>query len=217
MRAEAARHWGRLTEANPHLWDGRILGVVAAAARDLPLLIEDGVLRAEALEEAYSVFIHWRDSGFPEIGIRNLFGSALVASKDGALLYGVMGGTTANAGRVYPPGGSLEPSDVDDAGRVGVLASIARELEEETGLRAKDARRGDLVAAFDGPRISIAQLFHYDATAEALAARIRSNLDVQEHRELDDVVIVRRAADAAAAGTVPPYAAALADWYSAGQ
>ena len=127
MRAEAARHWSRLTEANPHLWDGRILGVVAAAARDLPLLIEDGVLRAEALEEAYSVFIHWRDSGFPEIGIRNLFGSALVASKDGALLYGLMGGTTANAGRVYPPGGSLEPSDVDDAGRVGVLASIARE------------------------------------------------------------------------------------------
>lgn len=211
MRAAAARHWTEISAANRHLWDGRILGAVVSSAGDLSLRIEHGVLHAEAREEAFSVFLHWRDAGFPEIGIRNLFGSALIVSSDGALIFGLMGGATANAGRVYPPGGSLEPTDVDDEGRVDVLASIKRELEEETGLSAGEARPGGMVAAFDGPRISIARLFHFDTPAETLAKRIRANLAAQHHPELDDVVIVRSAADAAAAGSVPPYAAALAD------
>ncbi len=214
MRAAAAAHWAELSAANPHLWDGRILGVTAQDG-DPPLSIIDGVLRAEAREDAYSVFLHWRDSGFPEIGIRNVFGSALIASNDGAFIFGVMGGTTANAGRVYPPGGSLEPSDVDAEGKVSVLASIDRELEEETGLTASEAKLGPLLVTFEGARISIGRVFRFDEPAAALAARIRANLDRQAHRELDDVVIVRSAADAAAAGYVIPYAAALADRGSA--
>ncbi len=210
MRAAAAAHWAKLSAANPHLWNGRILGVSAQTGDPL-LAIVDGVLQGEAREDAYSVFMHWRDSGFPEIGIRNVFGSALIASSDGAFIYGVMGGTTANAGRVYPPGGSLEPSDVDAEGRVGVLASIDRELEEETGLTAGEAERGPLLVTFEGARISVGRVFRFDEPAASLAARIRTNLERQEHRELDDIVVVRSAADAAAAGNVVPYAAFLAD------
>ena len=210
MRVAAAAHWAQLSAANPHLWDGRILGVTAQQGNP-PLAIVDGVLRAEAREDAYSVFLHWRDSGFPEIGIRNVFGSALIASNDGAFLYGVMGGTTANAGRVYPPGGSLEPSDVDAEGRVGLLASIDRELEEETGLTAGEAELGPLLVTFEGARISVGRVFRFEESAVSLAERVRANLEQQEHRELDDVVIVRSAADAAAAGSVVPYAAALVD------
>src|SRR5690606_25362682 len=139
------------------------------------------------------------------------FGSALIISNDGAFLYGVMGGTTANAGRVYPPGGSLEPSDVDAEGRVGLLASIDRELEEETGLTAGEAELGPLLVTFEGARISVGRVFRFEEPAVSLADRIRANLEQQEHRELDDVVIVRSAADAAAAGSVVPCAAALAD------
>jgi 8-oxo-dGTP pyrophosphatase MutT (NUDIX family) len=210
MRAAAELHWAGLSAANPHLWDGRILGVTAQQG-ELPLSIVDGVLTAEAREEAFSVFLHWRDSGFPEIGIRNVFGSALIASNDGAFIYGLMGGVTANAGRVYPPGGSLEPTDVDAEGRVGVLASIGRELAEETGLTAGEAELGRLLVTFDGPRISVARVFRFDQPAGELAARIRGNLELQDYRELADVIVVRSAADAAAAGEVPPYAAALAD------
>ena len=210
MRAAVPGRWQAMLAQNPHLWDGRILGVTK------PVIGDDGIVRAEAREEAYSAFLVWREAGFPEIGIRNMFGSGLIVSSDGALIYGIMGGTTANAGRVYPPAGTLEPRDINAEGMVDIQGSIAIELMEETGLHIDEARRGGMVAVLDEPRISIAQALHFPATAEELLSRIRANLDRQEERELADVVAVRSAADARAAGDPPPYAAALADAIGSG-
>jgi hypothetical protein len=209
LRAEVGPCWARLLAANPQLWDGRIIGVTR------PLVDADGVLRAEAREDAYSAFLTWRDADFPDIGMHNLFGSALIATSDGALIYGIMGADTANAGRVYPPGGSLEPRDVLADGRVDVAGCTDLELEEETGLLASTARKGALVAVFDGPRISIGQVYHFDEPSERLVARIRGNLDQQEHRELADVVAIRSRSDAERAGAVP-YAVAVAEAFAAG-
>lgn len=194
LRASVSGGWAAMLEANPHLWDGRILGVSP------PVIGEDGILRSEAREDAFSAFLTWREAGFPEIGLRNLFGSALVVSADGFLILGVMGDDTANAGRIYPPGGSLEPRDVLEDGRVDVARSTEIELAEETGLNASDARLGNLVAVLDGPRVSIGQAFHFDASAEELLAKIRADLERQEHRELADVVAIKRASDAAGRG-----------------
>lgn len=207
-RARVAAYWQGALAANPHLWDGRILGLCAPG--NAASLVEDGVLRAQAREDAYSVFMSWRDEGFPEIGMVHAFGTALIISGDGALIYGVMGGQTANAGRIYPPGGSLEPRDVLPDGRVDVLGCIATELEEETGLTAADARIGVLVAILDGPRVSVGRVFHFAEPAEALLARIRANLVLQEEQELADVVAVRSRAEAIAVGAVP-YAIAVAE------
>lgn len=211
LRASVAGRWAAMVEANPHLWDGRILGVSP------PVIGEDGILRSEAREDAFSAFLTWREAGFPEMGIRNLFGSALVVSADGFLILGLMGDDTANAGRIYPPGGSLEPRDVLENGRVDVAGSTEMELTEETGLHPADARRGKLVAVIDGPRISIGQAFHFDASADALLTQIRANLDRQEHRELADVVALKRAADAAGRGQVMAYTAALLDLWQDGK
>lgn len=214
QRAGVADYWRGATEANPHLWDGRILGLCApdgGAPR-----VEDGVLRAVALEDAYSAFMFWRQQGFPDIGMSHAFGWALIVSSDNAVIYGVMGRHTANAGRVYPPGGSLEPRDVLPDGRVDVPRCIALELEEETGLRAEEAEGGPMVAVFDGPRLSFGRVFRFDAPAAQLVGRIRANLATQEHRELDDVVVIRSRADAEAAGAVP-YATAVADAFERGE
>ncbi|GLQ54604.1 NUDIX hydrolase [Devosia nitrariae] len=215
MRHAVAMHWQRLIADNPHLWDGRILGVQAPGTPG-GAAVEDGVLRGLAREDAYSAFLTWRDQGFAEIGIRNLFGSALIASSDNALIYGVMGGTTANAGRVYPPGGSLEPRDVTPDGRVDIERSIALELTEETGLETSEAEVEGMVAVFDGPRISIGRVFRFKQSAEELVGRIRADLDQQEHRELADVVAVRSGAEVAAAGSAPPFAEAIADMFQSG-
>lgn len=209
LRAQVGSCWAELLAANPHLWDGRILAVTT------PRIDADGVLHAKAMEDAYSVFLTWRGAGFPEIGLHNLFGSALIASSDGALIYGVMGAETANAGRVYPPGGSLEPRDVLADGRADVARSTDLELEEETGLPASAARKGALVAVFAGPRVSIARMYHFDDTADRLIARIRANLDAQDHRELADVVAIRSRSDAEQAGAVP-YAVAVAEAFASG-
>ena len=118
QRAAVDLYWQGAVAANPHLWDGRILGF-SAPGGGMPK-IESGVFRAEAREDAYSAFMLWRHQGFPDIGMCHAFGWALIVGSDGAIIYGVMGGHTANASRVYPPGGSLEPRDVLPDGRVDV-------------------------------------------------------------------------------------------------
>jgi 8-oxo-dGTP pyrophosphatase MutT (NUDIX family) len=207
-RRRIADHWATAVAANPRLWNGRVFGTLAPG-RPGGLAIENGVLAGSAVETDFADFLAWRDWGFPEIGIRNLFGSAAVLTSDGALIYGVMGGHTANAGRIYPPGGSLEPRDVTADGRLHVVRSIELELQEETGLEAGEATVEGMVAVFDGPRVSVARLFRFSDDADRLAARIRDTLSAQEHRELDDVVLLRTPADADDP-RVPPYARALA-------
>lgn len=211
MRAEVAEVWARMKADKPHVWDGRILGFTP------PVIGADRILRADALEDAYSAFLTWRHAGFPDIGIVHVFGTALILSSDGALIFGVMGGDTVNAGRVYPPGGSLEPRDVRADGIVDVELCIATELWEETGLRAEDAAQGPMLAIFEGQRLSISRVFRFDRKAEELVALIRHNLDQQEERELADVVACRSAADGQAAGDLASYAAAILDAVAAGR
>lgn len=201
--ARVDAHWAMLTAKNPHLWNGRVLGTVAPG---LPggLRVEDGVLHGTAREGSFAEFLAWRDWGFPDIGLRNLFGSALVLSGDGALIYGLMGRHTANAGRIYPPGGSLEPADVTADGLVNVVGSIERELHEETGLDADDATVEGMIAVFDGPRISIGRMFRFDAPAAALAEAIRAHNAGVERPEFDEVVVLRSAATLDERS--PPYA-----------
>jgi 8-oxo-dGTP pyrophosphatase MutT (NUDIX family) len=211
LRAEVPAAWARLAARNPHVWDGRILGFTP------PVLGTDGILRAEAREDAYSAFLTWRDAGFPDIGTVHAFGTALIVSKDGALIFGVMGKHTVNAGRVYPPGGSLEPGDLRADGSVDVEGCIARELLEETGLDAGEAVPGPLLAIFQGPRLCISRAFHFDLGADDLVARIRESLDAQEHRELADVVACRTVEDGRRAGALADYAAAILEAVSAGR
>ena len=165
-QAEKARimdHWRRLADENPKIWNGEVLICTA-------IELKDGGLKGDFIKTDYASFVAWRDWGWPDKTVCNVFGSAAVVSADKRVLYGRMAGHTLNAGKVYPPGGSLETMDVMADGRVDVMGSITRELEEETGLRAADAEWGPLLAIFDEHRVSVAQVFHFAADAEALAA-----------------------------------------------
>ena len=210
LRAEIPAAWARVIAAQPETWDGRILGFTP------PEIGADAVLRAVAYEDAYSTFLTWRNAGFPDIGLVHMFGTALIHSADGALIFGVMGQQTVNAGRIYPPGGSLEPRDVRE-GLVDAEACIALELDEETGLDAADARLGPLLAVFHGPRVAISRVFHFEQSAEDLVATIRANLERQEHRELADVLALRNAKEGRATGDLVDYAAAVLDALEAGR
>jgi 8-oxo-dGTP pyrophosphatase MutT (NUDIX family) len=207
-RQRIAEHWERLVASNPRLWNGRVLGTLAPG-RSGGISIRDGVLTATALEDDFAAFVAWRDWGFPDLGLRNLFGSAVIRAADGPLIYGLMGAHTANPGRIYPPGGSLEPRDVTADGRVDVLRSIELELAEETGLSHGDAAPERLLAVFDGPRVSIAQVYRFSEPADVLAGRIRAFIAADSRPELADIVVVSRAADLPAKAT-QPFAAALA-------
>lgn len=125
-RAEVTAHFAAAQRVNPKLWNGRVL-----LLRQYE--IADGILRGSLFETDYASFHAWRAWGRPGAEAYDCFGSAVLQGSDGAFLLAQMAAHTANAGRVYFPCGTPDPSDIRD-GIVDFDYSIRRELLEETGL-----------------------------------------------------------------------------------
>ena len=153
-RPDIARHWqaDRRRAAN-------ICGMARCCCARPPN-VSDGVLSASLVKTDYASFIAWRDWGRPDATVLNCFGVPAVFSSDGALLFGVMNDWTLNAGKAYPPSGTLEPKDVrgDGSGRrAGLDAHRAAARKPDSILL--QARAGEMVAIFEGPRLAIARRY----------------------------------------------------------
>lgn len=182
--AEIADHWRRRQSESPGLFDGRVLMM-------LEPMIGDEVFRAELLATDFKAYLYWRESGFPDAGIFDGFGSALIRSVEGHVLLGRQRGGNINSGLAYLPGGFIDKRDVRDDGRVDIAASIARELAEETGLDADEFKRmpGYFITRFRS-QISIAQEYRSALTSQALRAKMLAAIARQEDPELEDIVTV---------------------------
>ena len=180
-RQRIDRHWASLTADNPANWNGEVL-----MAYDISS--EGDRFSAKFMNTDYASFIAWRDWGWPDREVFNCFGSAVVRSRDGALIYGRMADHTLNAGLHYPPGGSLEPGDVLPDGSIDVDASIARELREETGLETAQANDHGTWLIFDGQRIAIARLIEFPASATELLQHVEQHISEQSKPELSHAV-----------------------------
>src|SRR6202163_3432646 len=131
-RAEIDAHFAVKQAEKPQIWNGRIL-----LARDP----EFGADRFSAgyFDTDFASFLAWRDWGFPDASVFNGFGMGALRCADDAFLLGEMGGHTSNAGRIYFPSGTPDLDDLSDSA-VDMAGSIAREVEEETGLTPADYR-----------------------------------------------------------------------------
>jgi 8-oxo-dGTP pyrophosphatase MutT (NUDIX family) len=110
-----------------------------------------------------------------------------------------MGQHTSNAGRVYFPSGTPDLDDVRD-GKVDIPGSVARELEEETGLKPAEYRSdAHWHCVFTGPAVAMIRLLQVDMSGEALRARIEANLALQRQPELSAIHLVRGTRDLTAA------------------
>lgn len=185
----------------PMLWNGRTMKLTGFD-------FKDGTFNGTCAECSFAAFLAWRDWGAPDATSFNLFGSAILRSAEGALLYGVMSRKTATAGMIYPPGGNLDPTDLTEDGKVDVVGAIYRELEEETGLKRDDVQPAGLLVTFDGWRISIGQLMDVPRPAEELRAEILRFSEASEEQELADMRIIRTRADLED-GAIVPYARSL--------
>jgi 8-oxo-dGTP pyrophosphatase MutT (NUDIX family) len=198
-RAEIDAHFAVEQRKRPKLWNGRILlgcNPVFAAGR----------FSADYFETDFASFLAWRDWGFPDRGVFNGFGMGALRSRDGAFVLGEMGEHTSNAGRIYFPSGTPDRDDVS-GDRLDIEGSIAREVEEETGVAAADYRaepHWDCVCT--GAAVAMMRLLHIDMPGEALRARIEANLARQAQPELAGIHLVRGTGDLTA--TMPRFVTA---------
>jgi 8-oxo-dGTP pyrophosphatase MutT (NUDIX family) len=188
-RAAIDRHFVRLREQRPQLWNGTALILNRWG-------IEEGVLRGVFFRADYASFLAHRAFGFPDPDAFNCFAGGALRTSDGAFLLGVMSQQTANAGRVYFPAGTPDPSDIKAGGRVDLAASVVRELREETGLEPGDVTITDRWhVALAGSRLALFRDVEAHASYETLARRIRAYIAGQVQPELADVMAVRSRSD----------------------
>jgi 8-oxo-dGTP pyrophosphatase MutT (NUDIX family) len=187
-REEIARHFEQLKESKPAVWNGRILLLHDHA-------IAGDVFRGGYLETDYASFVAWRDWGFPDATVRNCFSLGALRACDGGFLLGVMSGHTLNAGKIYFPAGTPDPSDIVGE-TVDLAASIRREIAEETGLGpdAYQAEEG-WTCVLTATHIAQIKLLHTPETAAVLRERILGHLAREAQPELSDIRIVRGPAD----------------------
>jgi len=187
-RAEIDAHFARRKAERPALWNGEVLVLHQHA-------IDGAVFRGSYLKTDYASFMSWKDRGHPEVGVRDCFSQGALRSADGAFLLGVMGPQTANAGKIYFPAGTPDPSDVK-GDQVDLTASVWREVKEETGLTAADLdAEAGWYSVFSGAQIAHLKIMQAREDAEPLRERILAFLKRQNPPELADIRIVRSLAD----------------------
>ena len=153
------------------------------------------MFRGSYLKTNYASFMSWIDWGNPEAGVRDSFAQAALRTADGAFLLGVMGQHTAQAGKIYFPGGTPDPSDIKGS-TVDLSASVWREVKEETGLTAADVDvEPGWHTVFAGPQIAHLKVMQAREDAVTLRARILEFMARQDPPELGDIRIVRSLAD----------------------
>jgi hypothetical protein len=190
-RAEIDAHF-EIKQREKPIWNGRVL-----LGRNPDFTGER--FGADFFEADFASFLAWRDWGFPDAGVFNGFGMGALRCSDGAFILGEMGPHTSNAGRVYFPSGTPDLDDIS-GGTVDISGSVAREIEEETGLSAADYRAGahwDCVVT--GAAIAMIRILNVDIPGEALRARIEANLARQHQPELSAILLVRGVDDLTAA------------------
>jgi 8-oxo-dGTP pyrophosphatase MutT (NUDIX family) len=204
-RQAIATAWAESTSANPALFNGRVL-LMTEGRRD------GTSFHGRYSATDYATFLHFMREGEADGQTRNGFALAGLVSRDGALLMGVMGKHTANAGRIYFPGGTPDMSDV--AGdRVDLEGSVRRELEEETGLTLSEVTFDEgFLLREDDKRCSFVKIVRLPLPAEAARTLILDRLAAQAQPELADIHIVRDADDPLS-DRMPAFQLAFVHWW----
>jgi 8-oxo-dGTP pyrophosphatase MutT (NUDIX family) len=183
-RDAIAAHFETCRQARPALWNGRVMLMRGPE-------FEGQTLTAGFFETGFADFLAWRDWGFPDPAVYNAFGMGALRANDAAFLLGEMAGHTANAGRIYFPSGT--PDAKDRCGDiVDIAGSVAREVEEETGLTPADySAHGDWWCVTSGQLVALIRILDVNLPGEALRAMVERNLRTQALPELSAVHLVR--------------------------
>src|ERR1700744_729806 len=87
-RPEIDRFFADMQRQRSHLWNGRVMLLRRSELRDR-------VLHGSCFEPDYASFVAWRDWGFPDPGVFNIFAATALRGADGCFVVGEVGPSTA--------------------------------------------------------------------------------------------------------------------------
>jgi len=190
-------HFTAAQTANPSLFNGTMFLFDAVG-------VEGDRFVARGRKTDFATFLYWRDPGGRGGGLKHCFGVGAIVASDGRVLLGEMGPTTANAGRVYLPSGSLDHHDLYPDGRIHPLDNIHREIGEEVGLDATGfARRPGWWVINHGATFAMCTVFDAPETAAALEARVLAHLSAEAVPELSRIHFLDPSIGVGEINTVP--------------
>ncbi len=174
---EIAQVWDEARRTRPEMFDGEVLLATAAHAVGEGLALRFFPVR-------FSAFFAFKQAGFPDETVLNVFAMAALRCGDGRFLLGEMGSHTANPGQVYFPSGTPDRSDVSPDRAVDLAGSVLRELAEETGLQPPpDAVAGDWHMLRKTGQIALMRPISLAADSAEVLARVRRRLAAQHEPE----------------------------------
>jgi 8-oxo-dGTP pyrophosphatase MutT (NUDIX family) len=174
---EVDAHWQELRALKPNLFNGRVF-----LFRNLE--IKEARLTGACFETEFKTFIAARDFGHPDKDVFNCFAQGALRAPDGAFLLGEMAAQTSNAGRIYFPAGTPDPSDAID-GHLDLDRSVMRELTEETGLGRDDiVPEPGWMVVFDHQMVACLKPMRLRLDRAAALTRIGDHIAGEKHPEL---------------------------------
>ena len=164
--------WKRRVAKKPRLFDGvTVLGVSNE--------IRDDVLHARCRKVRYATLLYWLATPPNPVTANtyvHIYAWAALISADGFAMMGRMADHTANAGRIYFPSGSFEPSDFTD-GICDIADNMRREVMEETGLDLTEAKaQPGMLLCRGAHTIAMIRLFRFSDDAKQLRKRMMAHL-----------------------------------------
>jgi hypothetical protein len=169
----------------------------------------DGTLEASFIKTEFKSYLYWRTQGFPEAGVLDGFGSALIRTSDGCIILGRQKAGNVNGGLAYPPSGFIDGRDIQPDGSIDIAKSTVREVFEETGIKGATLTRGaGFYLTRSGAQLSIAVPFSIAMTAKEFVQAASRHIADTPDPELDEVIAVASLGDIAHLA-MPAYARLL--------
>jgi 8-oxo-dGTP pyrophosphatase MutT (NUDIX family) len=189
-QAAIEAHWLAACRERSHYFNGTVHLATGGELRD-------EVFSVQLLKSDFKSYLYWRAQGYPGAGVIDAFGSGLLRSADGCFLLVRQRPGNINSGLAYLPGGFIDDKDVspasDGSKTIAIAHSIAREVQEETGLVSGSdysARPGYLVTRA-GPHLSFAQMLQSGLPGEALLDRVGKTIAGDPNGELEAAILVK--------------------------
>lgn len=201
---EIKHHWTQRCLGNPHFFDG----IVHLLSR---FETKDGQFNGKLFPIDFKSFLYWREHDQQDHDVYDIFGSALLRSKEGAILLGRQREGHINQGLFYLPGGFIDPRDVISK-NVCIRSSVVREVSEETGLPPSClSPRSNFVITECQQQISVAVEFETHLSTKELIGMITDHLSKDSQSELEEVIAVSHYSQIDPL-KVPRYALTLLDY-----